>query len=175
MNVLRIAAALILLGAAVCAQADVVDLRGPSPWGPRPSWKLAPRLPPSAANRNRVSSGFGWRRHPILGGIRRHLGVDLPKPYGTPVYPARKGVVSFAGWKSGYGWMIELKHGDGTRTIYGHLSRYFYVKGQSVRAGTPVGLVGSSGLSTGPHLHFEYHDASGRAVDPPRGFLDAVL
>jgi murein DD-endopeptidase MepM/ murein hydrolase activator NlpD len=118
--------------------------------------------------RSRVSSGFGWRRHPILGGVRRHEGLDLPKPYGTPVYPAQNGVVTFAGWKNGYGWMVELKHADGGSTVYGHLARYFFVRGQLVNKSMLLGLVGSSGLSTGPHLHFEYRNAAGQAMDPRR-------
>jgi murein DD-endopeptidase MepM/ murein hydrolase activator NlpD len=116
--------------------------------------------------RSRVSSGLGWRQHPVYGIFRRHSGLDLPKPYGTWVYPAQIGVVSFAGWKRGYGYMVELRHSDGGRTIYGHLGRIFVTTGQMVNQQMLLGSVGSSGIATGPHLHFEYRNAAGHALDP---------
>lgn len=116
--------------------------------------------------KGRISSGFGWRRHPLFGTVRRHSGIDLPRPYGTWVYPVRTGVVSYAGWKGGYGWMVELRHPNGARTIYGHLARIFVVQGQLLNTGVLLGAVGSSGSSTGPHLHFEYRNAAGQAMDP---------
>jgi murein DD-endopeptidase MepM/ murein hydrolase activator NlpD len=130
------------------------------------SWHYVARL--------RISSAFGWRRHPIYGDVRRHPGVDLPKPFGTLVFPAEPGTVSYAGWRSGYGWVVELKHKDGTKTLYGHLSKIFVASGQRVTKGILLGAVGSSGLSTGPHLHFEYRNAAGQPVDPGR-FLRTVL
>lgn len=117
----------------------------------------------------RVSSGFGMRTHPILKYRRAHEGWDLPKPHGTPVYPARSGRVTFAGWKSGYGQMVEVRHSDGARTIYGHLSEVRANQGQFVqKSKSLLGRVGSSGLSTGPHLHFEVRDSAGNAVNPGR-------
>lgn len=117
----------------------------------------------------RISSGFGLRFHPLLHYRRPHDGWDLPKPYGTPVYAARSGRVTFAGWKGGYGRMVEVRHSDGQCTRYGHLSRIRVRIGQVVSRGkTILGNVGSSGLSTGPHLHFEVRDARGRAVNPAR-------
>mgnify|MGYP001617509792 FL=1 len=125
------------------------------------------------AARKRASDSFGWRRHPIFGDIRRHNGIDFPKPHGTRVYPAQKGIVNFAGWKRGYGWVVELRHSNGARTIYGHLARIFVVPGQSVSRGMLLGAVGSSGYATGPHLHFEYRNAAGQALDP-RGLMAAL-
>ena len=123
-------------------------------------------LPFRDARRHRISSGFGWRWHPIRGMARAHRGLDFPKPYGTPVYPSRGGVVSFAGRRDGYGRIVEITHNDGGLTVYGHLARFFVATGQSVGKDNLLGLVGSSGLSTGPHLHFEYRGPSGMAFDP---------
>ena len=77
-----------------------------------------------------------------------------------------KGIVKFAGWKRGYGWVVELRHRGGARTIYGHLARVYVLRGQKVDRTMVLGTVGSSGYSTGPHLHFEYRNAAGQAVDP---------
>ena len=140
----------------------------PLPLYPRAVNSGAYMTPFRSPGRSRVSSGLGWRQHPIYGIFRRHAGLDLPKPYGTWVYPAQNGVVSFAGWRRGYGYMVELRHSDGGRTIYGHLSRIFVMAGQMVDQEMLLGSVGSSGLSTGPHLHFEYRNAAGQAMDPRR-------
>ncbi len=116
---------------------------------------------------SRISSGFGQRRHPILKYRRMHDGLDLPKPFGTPVYPSRSGEVTKAGWYEGYGNMVEVRHTDGAYTRYGHLSKVLVAVGDKVGRGkTVLGRVGSSGLSTGPHLHFEVRDRRGRAVNP---------
>ncbi len=115
----------------------------------------------------RISSGFGYRYHPILHRRRFHDGFDIPKPYGTPVYPARSGVVTMAGWHEGYGLLIEIRHANGESTRYGHLSKIFVHAGQRVQRGkTLIGRVGSTGLSTGPHLHFEVRDRHGNPVNP---------
>lgn len=125
------------------------------------------RFPFQAPGWHRVSSGFGMRLHPVLRYVRRHEGWDLPKPYGTPVYAARSGRVVYAGWKDGYGSMVEIRHADGAGTVYGHLSRVSVQPGQwAARGKTLLGRVGSSGLSTGPHLHFEVRDRRGRPVNP---------
>ncbi len=117
-----------------------------------------------------ISSGFGWRRHPILRRREFHTGFDMPRPYGTPVKVARAGVVVFSDWRGGYGRLIIVRHEGGMRTWYGHLSKIAVTPGQRVRAGQYIGNVGSTGLSTGPHLHFEVRDRFGRALNP-RKFL----
>ena len=115
----------------------------------------------------RISSRFGMRYHPILHRRIFHDGLDLPRPWGSPVYPSRSGAVLFTGWKNGYGNLIILKHRDGATTYYGHLSKIEVKPGDSVLRGkTLIGRVGSTGLSTGPHLHFEVHDRFGRLVNP---------
>jgi murein DD-endopeptidase MepM/ murein hydrolase activator NlpD len=112
-----------------------------------------------------VSSGFGMRLHPLLGVWRPHLGVDLAAPTGTPVYATADGRVSAAGRRGGYGLAITLQHARGMETLYGHMSRLNVARGQSVRRGEVIGWVGSTGLSTGPHLHYETR-LQGRAVNP---------
>lgn len=115
----------------------------------------------------KVSSGFGMRFHPILKYRRFHEGWDLPKPHGTPVLASRSGRVVYAGWREGYGHAVEIVHADGASTLYGHMSQVLAANGQWVQRGkTLLGRVGSSGLSTGPHLHFEVRDRGGRAVNP---------
>ncbi|MDF7777789.1 M23 family metallopeptidase [Sphingomonas sp. AOB5] len=113
----------------------------------------------------RISSGFGMRRHPILGYARMHKGLDVAAPWGAPVYAATDGVVVIAGRSSGYGNFIKLNHAGGYGTGYGHLSRIFVRPGQRVRKGQQIGAVGSTGMSTGPHLHYELY-RNGVAVNP---------
>ena len=105
----------------------------------------------------RLSSGFGNRRHPILGYDKMHRGVDFAAPSGTPVYAAGDGVVERAGPWSGYGNYIRIRHNDGYSTAYAHLRNYAkgIHKGKRVRQGRIIGYVGATGLSTGPHLHYE--------------------
>lgn len=114
-------------------------------------------------------SGFGGRRHPILGYVRMHPGVDWAAPRGTPIVASGNGVVKEAGWKSGYGKWVLLGHGNGYDTGYGHMSRIAdnLRPGQKVRQGQVIGYVGSTGLSTGSHLHYEVH-INGTPVDPLR-------
>lgn len=115
----------------------------------------------------RVSSRFGSRYHPVLKRRKSHEGMDLPRPWGTPVYPSRSGRVVEAGWHEGYGQLIVIRHADGATTRYGHLSKIHVKVGQLVERGkTLIGRVGSTGLSTGPHLHFEVRDRNGKAVNP---------
>ena len=120
------------------------------------------------------SSGFGWRLHPILGSWLMHAGRDFAAPEGTPVVAALSGQVLSSGLAGGYGIAIELEHADPLRrTLYGHLSEIYVRAGQQVRQGEVIGRVGSTGLSTGPHLHFELRtpsQAGWQAVDP--GDLD---
>ncbi|MCX5795669.1 MAG: M23 family metallopeptidase [Elusimicrobia bacterium] len=116
---------------------------------------------------HRLSSRFGLRRHPISHERRRHVGIDIPKPYGTPVYPARSGVVVEAGWREGYGMLVIIRHPDGFSTRYGHMSKILVKVGQLVQRGkTLIGKVGSTGNSTGPHLHFEVRNRNGDPVNP---------
>lgn len=113
-----------------------------------------------------LTSGFGSRVHPITGELKNHDGVDLATEEGEPVQAAWEGVVSFAGEKGDYGNLVEITHTDGRVSRYGHLSEIGVSVGQKVSAGQVVGKVGSTGLSTGPHLHFEVRNVSGQATDP---------
>lgn len=115
----------------------------------------------------RISSRFGSRYHPVLKRKRFHEGLDIPKPWGTPVVPARSGKVVQAGWTEGYGMLIVIQHSDGATTRYGHLSKINVKPGDIVKRGrTVIGRVGSTGLSTGPHLHFEVRNRKGTPVNP---------
>jgi murein DD-endopeptidase MepM/ murein hydrolase activator NlpD len=116
-----------------------------------------------------MRSGFGLRRHPILGYVKMHTGVDWAGSGGTPVYAAGNGVVDKEGWESGYGKFILIRHNNGYETAYGHLSAYAsgVNEGDTVRQGQVIGFMGSTGLSTGSHLHFEIR-INGRFVDPMR-------
>ena len=113
----------------------------------------------------RITSGFGIRFHPILKRWRPHHGIDYAAPYGTPVHAVASGRVIFAGWRGGYGRAVVIKHKNGYSTLYGHLSRILVRVGQHVDQGQTIGLVGSTGLSTGPHLHYEVRHY-GRRINP---------
>ena len=115
--------------------------------------------------RGRLSSGFGMRRHPITQDRRFHAGIDLAAPLGTPVRAAADGQVRVTGRRGGYGRFVELDHGQGWTTRYGHLQQARVTPGQRVAAGEIIATAGSTGLSTGPHLHFEMR-RHGRPVDP---------
>jgi murein DD-endopeptidase MepM/ murein hydrolase activator NlpD len=115
---------------------------------------------------SRISSSFGVRRHPLLRIKRRHDGYDMVAPYGSPVFAGQDGVITFAGWQGGYGNMIEIRHSNIT-TRYGHLSKVNVEVGQRVKRRQLIGRVGSTGISTGPHLHFEVRrNSDGKAVRP---------
>ena len=113
----------------------------------------------------RVTSGFGSRFHPILGYVRMHAGLDLAAAYGSPIVAAADGRVVSAGWAGGYGNLVRIAHAGGLQTMYGHMSRIAARSGESVRQGQLIGYVGSTGLSTGPHLHYEVLK-DGRPVNP---------
>ncbi len=113
----------------------------------------------------RISSRYGWRIHPILHARRFHDGVDLACPTGTPIHAADKGLVVFVGWQNAYGRTILIDHGSGISTMYAHCSRFAVNKGQTVSRGQVVGYVGSTGWSTGPHLHFGLRKY-GKPVNP---------
>ena len=112
-----------------------------------------------------VTSGFGSRRHPILGYRRMHSGLDFKAGYGAPIYAVSDGTVTLAGRKGGYGNFVQINHGGGLGSGYGHMSRFAVSSGSRVRRGQIIGYVGSTGLSTGPHLHYELY-SGGRAVNP---------
>jgi murein DD-endopeptidase MepM/ murein hydrolase activator NlpD len=114
---------------------------------------------------NAISSAFGYRLDPFLGERALHAGVDFNAPYGTEVRATAAGLVVSAGWSGGYGYMVEIRHAGGLTTRYGHLSAILVEKGATVSPGTPVGRVGSTGRSTGPHLHYETR-RKGEPVNP---------
>lgn len=111
------------------------------------------------------TSGFGVRSDPFRGSAAMHAGIDLAGPMGTPVYATADGVVGRAGWANGYGNLVELEHGKGIATRYGHLSQVLVHVGQRVKRGDLIAKMGSTGRSTGPHLHYEVR-LDGRAVNP---------
>jgi len=113
----------------------------------------------------RINSGYGTRRHPIFGNMRMHTGVDMACPYGTHVHAAQDGVVVFSGWKGGYGNAVILDHGGGLGTLYAHNSSLEVRVGEMVNRGQVIAKVGSTGYSTGPHVHFEVR-TNGQPVDP---------
>ena len=142
---------------------------------------VTPRPLPVQGNGNRAllfpvvgqafsSSGFGWRLHPLLGSWLMHSGRDFAAPEGAPVVAALSGTVLSSGLAGGYGIAIELDHREPRRrTLYGHLSELYVKAGQTVQQGDVIGRVGSTGLSTGPHLHFELRLPTAKswyAVDP---------
>jgi murein DD-endopeptidase MepM/ murein hydrolase activator NlpD len=102
-----------------------------------------------------ISSSFGYRTHPITGQVRFHQGTDIAAAEGTPVLAAYSGNVEVAGWFGGLGLAVVISHGERHETRYGHMSEVLVKPGQYVKQGTVIGLVGSTGFSTGPHLHFE--------------------
>jgi murein DD-endopeptidase MepM/ murein hydrolase activator NlpD len=132
-----------------------VPLRGKLQWidegmSPEPvrSGLLAPVAGP-------ITSGFGPRMHPILRFTRMHNGIDYGAGWGAPIVAAANGQVVRAGWAGGYGRQVRIAHADGLVTSYSHMSRIVADEGEMVRRGELIGYVGSSGLSTGPHLHYE--------------------
>ncbi|OGT58568.1 MAG: hypothetical protein A3E01_11685 [Gammaproteobacteria bacterium RIFCSPHIGHO2_12_FULL_63_22] len=129
-------------------------------------------IPSGRPSKGYITSGFGRRSDPFRGGLAHHLGIDFDANTGDPVLAAAGGVVSFAGVKSGYGNVVEVDHGNGYSTLYGHNSRLVVRAGDIVRSGQQLAKAGSTGRSTGPHVHFEVH-VNGRPVNP-RKFLDKV-
>jgi murein DD-endopeptidase MepM/ murein hydrolase activator NlpD len=113
----------------------------------------------------RLTSAFGMRWHPVLGGHRPHMGVDLAGPVGTPVHATGDGVIGRADWFSSYGLFVEIEHGGQMETRYGHMSRLNVAAGQFVHRGDVIGYIGTTGRTTGPHLHYEVR-VNGVAVNP---------
>lgn len=117
----------------------------------------------------RVSSEYGSRRHPITGNVQLHAGIDIAAPTGTPVHATAAGTVAFAGERGGYGLTVVIDHGYGVQTLYAHNSRLYVSSGDVVERGQHIAAVGSTGLSTGPHVHYEVH-VNGQAINP-RSYL----
>ena len=127
--------------------------------------------PPSSGGWSRpcsyraLTSAYGWRVHPITGKNSFHNGVDLANSSGTPIYAAKSGTVTLASYNSVYGYYVTINHGDGFSTLYGHMTHYVVSAGQSVSGGQIIGYMGSTGWSTGPHLHFTVY-YNGSTVNP---------
>jgi len=113
----------------------------------------------------RISSKYGPRKHPITKSVRHHGGIDLAAPKGAHVRTVKGGLVIFAGEHRGFGNLVVVQHRPGVVSRYGHLSKIKTKVGKRIAAGTVIGLVGSTGLSTGDHLHFEWLE-NGKSVDP---------
>lgn len=114
-----------------------------------------------------VTSSFGWRTSPWGGGSELHPGIDIANSMGTPIFATADGVVVQSGWAGGYGNIVQIDHGNGIETIYGHNSRVAVSVGQAVKKGQVISYLGSTGRSTGPHVHYEVR-VNGTAVDPIR-------
>ncbi len=120
----------------------------------------------------RMASGYGWRIDPVYHSRRFHAGMDFTAPVGTDIYATGNGTVISSGWQQGYGNCVEINHGFGYVTLYGHMSSIKARVGQKVKRGDVIGLVGSTGKSTGPHLHYEVH-LRGEIMNPQNYyFLD---
>lgn len=132
-------------------------------------YKSIPAIKP--CNGELAAHGFGMRLHPILNVVRMHEGIDIITDVGTPVMATAKGVVTFSGYRNGLGLCIEIEHGFGYRTIYGHLSAALAKEGQKVERGQFIAKTGNTGLSSGPHLHYEVL-TNGTNVDPIQFFLN---
>lgn len=135
--------------------------------GPHASWRVPGRWTGSLTKPvpGPIVSQFGMRFHPILHYSRMHSGIDISAGYGTPIQAAGAGVVIFSGWRRGYGNTVMIAHGSDLVTLYAHCSTLLVSEGQQVRQGQVIARVGSTGLSTGPHLHFEKR-IGGRPVNP---------
>lgn len=131
-----------------------------------------PQVSPTSRQQTRVSSGFGYRRDPFTRRGAMHRGLDFKGPIGAPIYAAADGRVSFVGRRSGYGNVVEIRHGNGVMTRYAHLSRFVARPGDIVEAGDLIAGLGNTGRSTGPHLHFEVR-INNSAVNP-RPFLETA-
>ncbi len=133
--------------------------------------KCIPAIQPIAdKDLERVGSGFGWRVDPVFKTRRFHEGIDLGADTGAPIYATGNAVVKFTGWKQGYGNTIDIEHGYGYVTRYAHLHEIEVVEGQRVQRGERIGQVGSTGKSTGPHLHYEVI-YRGEPIDPINYFF----
>lgn len=140
------------------------------PTTPQPIQTPSPPEAPASENipsiqAPRISSGFGVRRHPLSGRLRNHNGIDLPFPSGTPIMAPANGQVLFAGWKNGFGNVIQIDHGNGYTTLFAHNSINLVRAGDNVTVSTTIARVGSTGWATGPHIHLEIR-FNGELVNP---------
>lgn len=130
-----------------------------------------PSIQPVAdKNLRKVASGYGTRIDPIYGTPRFHAGMDFAAPIGTPIYATGNGIVVYSDWKQGYGKCIIIDHGFGYQTLYAHMDAYKAAKGQKVLRGEQIGIVGNTGKSTGPHLHYEVH-VKGQVDNPAKYYF----
>ncbi|MCK5456966.1 MAG: M23 family metallopeptidase [Melioribacteraceae bacterium] len=129
-----------------------------------------PAIKPTTGN---FGDRFGMRRHPIIKIKRMHNGVDFLPYYNTPVYAPGGGIIEYVGRNGGFGKMVIINHGFGYKTRYAHLNKYKVKKGQKVKRGDLIGLTGNSGLSTGPHLHYEVRH-NGIALNPRNFIFDDI-
>lgn len=175
-SVARVAFALVAAGTSVAASAETADAEYKALFQ---SWKqmdqvgqsvpasqgsmAVPSLKP--VEKLHFTSLYGVRSDPFRGTAAMHAGVDIPGPVGTPIYASADGVVGRSGWSGGYGNLVELEHGGKLQTRYGHLSKVMVAPGTRVKRGQVIGLMGSTGRSTGSHLHYEVR-IDGRAVNP---------
>lgn len=136
---------------------DLPPLEGADTYLPGGSMQFTGYIWPAQGT---LTSGYGWRWG------RMHDGIDIAAPTGTPIMAAAPGVVTFAGWNSGYGYLVEIKHPDESLTLYAHNSQILVQEGQTVAQGELISKMGSTGRSTGPHLHFEIHPTGDGAVNP---------
>lgn len=141
---------------------ESLDKGGPATPAPTLKVSVPSRMPLSNAA---LTSDFGMRTHPVLGGRRSHNGIDLAAPTGTPIHATADGMVSRADRYSSYGLYVQIEHGAALETRYAHMSRIAVAAGERVRKGDIIGYVGSTGRSTGPHLHYEVR-VEGEAVNP---------
>ena len=142
------------------------DASGRSSWYNAKGESVVKSLLRTPIHAARITSGFGMRRHPVMGFSKMHQGVDFGAPIGTPILAAGDGVVTFRGWKGGYGNYVQIRHNNTYSTAYGHISRFGKIQvGSRVRQGQVIAYVGSTGMSTGPHLHYEVMQ-NGRQVNP---------
>lgn len=116
-------------------------------------------------NSGYISSRFGWRSHPVYGGMSFHTGIDIITSYGAPIYATAAGVVSFSGYESGYGYVVKINHQNKWKTIYAHCSRLTVPKGKKVKKGQLIAYVGCSGTATGSHIHYEIKKES-KLINP---------
>ena len=133
-----------------------------TPVAPTMGVSIPSRAPLAAST---TTSSYGMREHPVLGGMKAHKGIDLAAPVGTPVYATADGTVERADWFSSYGLYVAIEHGGDLETRYAHMSRLAVAAGEHVHKGEIIGYVGTTGRSTGPHLHYEVR-VGGEAVNP---------
>ncbi|ALE17675.1 Peptidase, M23 /M37 family [Altererythrobacter epoxidivorans] len=141
---------------------EALDEAGPTGATATSSISIPSRMP---LDGSRMTSNYGMRDHPVLGGRRSHKGVDLAAPTGTPVFATADGMIGRAEWFSSYGLYVQIEHGADLETRYAHMSRLAVAAGERVKKGDIIGYVGSTGRSTGPHLHYEVR-IDGQAVNP---------